>query len=63
MSSCIKKEGIDKSKHKQNERKNGSFGVKFLFDMCDLMCVIHLGTLSLFSKSTCVKGSKFRIGK
>lgn len=53
MSSCIKKEGIDKSKHKQNERKNGSFGVKFLFDMCDLMCVIHLGTLIVLKIYLC----------
>lgn len=35
MNSCIKKDGIDKSKHKQNEWKKGSFGVKFLFDVCD----------------------------
>lgn len=44
-------------------RGKGSFGMKFLFDIRDLMRVIHLGNLSLFSKSTSFKGPKLRIGK
>lgn len=38
MNSCIKTCGIDKSKHKHNKQRKRSFGVKFLFDVCDLMC-------------------------